>query len=309
MTTESKDTPQAISQYDTGRGDEEQLFLRDTKLMQRLTNINEFQFRVDYQATAAVSDESVRRQLMSAGYGHINAVLKERNMHHWHELKAEEDATQAQVSFTYTHDRHHFQIVIDPDSLRIRREASSWSNFYNWYVAFMPMASRLESTLRKEIQSFSKTTLTPVQTRYIFGFILTNFRKGGDDTARRNLGLMAEIIPQLPDSTGANKPLDEQEFHRVDLNVSRREVLAGKIRLGVYNLRSPFNELGSAMWCGFELRGSSFEEVSGSVVRFDEDSLDDHSLALTEFLRDTAVERYLGGVVGANWRFDVVKRL
>ena len=289
------------------------MFKHGTKILKRINNINQFEFRVDYQKTSALHDRTRRQKLVSVGYGILNAVLKETNMHFRHSLEGSEDDSDDTVRFVFRHDRNHFQVRIASDGLSIDRTSSSWANFYNWYETLMPMASRIEGSFRKEIQDSSDCTITPVQSHYTFTFILADFRRGADDAAQRNLAVLAEILPVLPDQKGNKQKILDQSFHRVNLHVSKREVFAGKVRNAWYIIEAPFNEAGRVLHCRFELRGTSFEERDGekikSISRFDEDSLDDYSIALNEFLKLNAIERFLGGLLGDTWKFEAVREI
>ena len=273
----------------------------------RLRVMRNFLFRVGFQSLPFYDDEGARGELMEAGFSIMNELLTQSGFHYHHRLDAK--SSEGGLSYIFDHPTRHFQVRVDNEAFEIKRAASSMRHFVDWYLAMMGGATRVYSSFQKELQEITGYRINPTSTRFVFEFWLTGFRRAGEQTARRNVEVLQSLLPEFPAPDGTSKSLTDQDFFRVDLQVSRQIVVAGKRRNGWYSLEAPFDDDGRDLAVTLELRGTSQPELNGGAVGevkgFDDDALNDHAIALKEFLRDHAANEFLATVL-KDWEFEAV---
>jgi len=211
----------------------------------------------------------------------------------------------------YPNDIREFTLDISSNRFTLRRQPSSLPHFIEWYLAFMPNIKTIFESFRNEIQTITGQPVTPVQTDFQFNFILTRFsRPGWENRSQRNLEVLQGLIPELPDSSGASLKLADHPLYRIDLELSKREAISGKVRNTWYKVEAPFNDGGKMLECTFTLRSQAAEQLIDGIgtLSYDIESIDDHDLALMGFLKERALEGLLGSLL-TNWNFTSVTSL
>jgi hypothetical protein len=307
-------------------------FVGPTGVLSRVKDINRFAFTVNYQKNGAINQPVAQDALISDGYAALNDLLETSGLHNLHMLESKirasdrlssglSDNEGPVIEFAFGHDIQHCRFQFYDSSFVILRNSSSFADFYSWYCIIMPEALRLEMTFREIIARATGRTLRPVQSIYDFRFYFSDFkipdelrrlRRLQPDRQSRNMDVLESIIREFP---GPDKVvrLSDQDFYRIDLTVSRREMFEGGITRNTwYFLEAPFNEGGRFIELTAQLRNTSAEilkdgEVLG-VSSFDPDFGHDYHIALIEFLRERVMERVMGQLLG-NWEFETARGL
>jgi hypothetical protein len=250
---------------------------------------------------------------MEAGLGQLHLLTTKIQT----PKKGKLDTDKAVVTFTYEHDRFDFQIELFDDRFRIAKSDSSFDNFYEWYYHLMPRAAAIESTLRRVIERTANKPLTVVQTAFDFTIYFGDFKQLGRKTSDRlrNVDVLQTLINSLPDEHGEMREIPKQNFYRLDLTLSRLETFSGgKTRQAWYFLQAPANENGRYLVLRGQLRNASTERPGtdshkpADVLPFDPDHGEDYKIALTEFLRDRALEGFARRLL-ENWEFITARTM
>lgn len=295
-------------------------------ILEQIEHIHQFKFTVTYQQTGAIATQAAQDALTAEGYDVLNDLLEAAEIHNLHVLSARAsrsksdlpgDANDPLLEFHFAHDSQHCRFQFYEDRFCIRRTSSSFREFYDWYCNVMPDAFRIEMTLRQIVQRATSRPLRPVQSVHEFVFNFCSFRKPSvrgnseDEQEARNMDVLAGIIPQLPDH-GEMVNLDKQQFYRVDLTVSKHELIGGADRNVWYYIEAPFNRNGRFIVFTAQMRNTSTEILEhGQVVGtnpFDPDFGADYRLALLDFLRDKALDGFASQLL-QGWRFSTERNL
>jgi hypothetical protein len=301
-------------------------YIQKTDVLSRIEQIHRFKFTVTYQQTGAIETKAAKDAILSEGYAVINDLLETTRLHSLHHLSARAsrsidnpavnnaDSSDPLIEFVFGHDTHHCRFQFFQDRFSIERQSSSFKEFYDWYGQVMPAALRIEMTLRQIIQTATGKSLRPVQSAYDFVFDFCQFRKprnAPNQEEYRNMDVLARIIPQFPDGKEM-RSLPGQQFYRLDLAVSKQEDFGGLSRNVWYYVEAPFNRNGRFIVFTAQLRNSSTEILEeGKVVGtrpFDADFGSDYSLALLDFLRDSALEGFASELL-KDWDFSTERNI
>lgn len=304
-------------------------FRDQTNIVERVTDIRYFSFNVRYQKSGILGQRSATDALRTDGYSVLNDLLETSGIHYLHVLEAKPAADQSGdkqgssgdplLEFSFNHDTLHCRFQFYPDRFEIYRQSSSFVDFYEWYSAIMPEAARIEMTLRQVVHHATQHSLRPVQTDYRFSILFSNFRRpegvrpdrNAPNRDLRNMDVLDGIISQLPTSRRIAESTDEQ-FYRVDLTLSKRELFHDVARNTWYIVEAPFNKKGRFIEFRPELRNASAEILKdGEVVGmqpFDNDFSEDYRIAILDFLRDRALEDFAWQLL-KGWDFDTERQL
>lgn len=299
-------------------------YVKATNIVKRIANIHRFTFSVGYQKNSALSAPEATAVLASEGYAVLNDLFESSGIHYLHSLEARTAAKSASetssneplTEFRFDHDRHQCRFQFYENRFNIVRDSSNFSDFYAWYSVVMPEALRIEMTLRQIIQRATGRVLRAVQSQYEYVFNFSDFKDPLNDPDTsfkpRNMDVLEEIIPQLPGPRRTMTRPADQQLYRLDLTLSKREVLGGKARNTWITVEAPFNEGGRFIVVTAQLRNTSAEILEGnkiiSTAGFDPDFGADYRIALIDFLRDEALESFVWQLL-RKWEFGTVRTL
>jgi hypothetical protein len=299
-------------------------YIKTTNIVKRIKNIHGFVFRVEYQKNLALSAPEVTKVIASEGYAVLNDLFESSGIHYLHSLVAmtseksgsETSSNDPLVEFRFSHDRFQCRFQLREDNFSIIRDSSDFSDFYTWYSVVMPEALRIETTLRQIIQRTTGGLLRPVQSQFEYAFNFSDFRDPLNDPDAsfkpRNMDVLEEIIPQLPGPHRTMTRPADQQLYRLDLTLSKREILNGKARNTWISVEAPFNEGGRFIVVTAQLRNTSAEVLERNEIvataGFDPNFGDDYRIALIDFLRNDALESFVWQLL-RKWEFGTVRTL
>ncbi len=298
-------------------------FVRSRKIADQIADLHRFQYTIGYIPNGAFALDAAANRAFAAGTDAIREVLLESGLHSLHQLqvdcpaKSEGSAPRDKPRFCWRmqDDVYHFQVHVTEEGFFITRTSSSLADFYDWYCRFMPHASRIEATIRRATEAAAERAIHSTKVVVRFEFCFTDFKHANDEPDaehRRNVEVLQDLIPALPNEHGERTPLSSQNFMRLDLKQSRVETfcVSGQERLrnSWYILEAPSNDRGRYISFVAELQNASIEaprSIAAHPVErgaFDDDTRDEYRTAIIDFLRDRAFE---GVVVDLfkNWQF------
>jgi hypothetical protein len=306
-------------------------YIADTAVAARVGELNRFSYTIRFQQ-AGLTDPAMTDDILSACLASLARILPAAEIHNLHLLKATVqqpewkqsrlDERRAIVTVSLKERRNGFSLTVYDDRITIARDSSSFEDFYRWYCDFMPQAGHADATIRRAIERRLNTQLILVETQYEFKFDFSDFTRTGQSlpgtgqslpVRRRNVDVLEYLVPAVPTDAGRVE-LSKQDFYRLDISFSRLDefIVDGRSRLRNcwYSLEAPFNENGRFIVFTAQLRNTSNESLSDTgadgrnlMIPFDADFADDYQLALVGFLRDRALEGFMGRLF-ETWDFS-----
>lgn len=303
------------------------MYLADAPITRQVTAINRFEFTIFYQNAQLLATQRIADVVASEGLQAVNEALRTSGIFKLHSLKTEVqafkkrnriDSDEAIVRYTFEHDRFGCSFSLFSDRFVIVRQDSEFDNFYEWYRRIMPQAVPIESTIRRVIEKEASQSLEVVQSQFDFRVYFGDFETRASvmgSPRRRNVDVLKALIPSLPDTQGTMREINDQNFYRLDLTLSRLEKFSNdKTRNAWYYLEAPFNENGRYLVLRAQLRNASTElpgtdiKRPADVLEFDHNFGDDYLTAINEFLRDRALEGFARKLL-ESWDFATPRSL
>ncbi|MEO1244603.1 MAG: hypothetical protein AAFX56_02870, partial [Pseudomonadota bacterium] len=254
---------------------------RRTGLASNINDIHRFEYVVSFQSIPNLMEPETRAELISSMSMLINDSLARSGIHNLNNLSVSYVADDNKIRYTFSHDRYRFHIDIAANRFSINRFDSSFDGFLEWYRRFMPSAGSLFEAFSQEVKENLQRTVVATQTVFKFKFLLCEFRQGTEP--KKNIDVLNQAIGAIHlfspvDAEDGHKP--SPELYRLDLTISKKEVVAGKVRNGWYLIEAPANESGRFLVAEFQLRGDDIEEFDSegrheSTIAFDPSAIND----------------------------------
>lgn len=306
-------------------------FIHNKHVTSEVHAIRRFNYSVRYHPNGSLAKPSLSEKLLDSCLECIEQSLVNSGIHSLHELKATVqrvsptnetlDIDKPIISIVLPDSRTGFSVNIYDDRMSFIRDASSFADFYEWYIKFMPQSSFIEETTRRTVDATTDLKLRVVETQYEFQVIFSDFtstKKSDQARNHRNVDVLEQLVPLVPGPNGKT-PLPNADFFRIDLTLSRLEHFADTLhpryRNCWYILEAPFNELGRFLVLRAQMRNVSHElptqaeDASYPITQpFDEDFTTDYVIALQDFFRDRALEQFMGTLLDT-WTFETQRQL
>jgi hypothetical protein len=158
----------------------------------------------------------------------------------------------------------------------------------------------------QQVKEYTKRDCEVLRGAYVFEFLIYDIRTTTADHRRlKNSEVMSNIIMGVPGADG-KLVKDEKllaDAGRVDASISRwvNATHAGGMRLERYALEAPANKGRLGLWVRFSYAGDTYtvpESDDLERVKFNgTDFFEEHEDAYVGFLRNTAIEGFLGSLL------------
>lgn len=284
--------------------------------------MHKFQYTIGYIPNGAIGLDAAANSAFAAGTDAIREVLLESGIHSLHQLQVDCPAKseapprdKPRFCWRMQDDVYNFQVHVSEEGFFITKNDCSLRNFYDWYCRFMPHASRIEATIRRAAEAAAERAIHSTRVVVRFEFCFTDFRHANDDDGaerRRNVEVLQDLIPALPNEHGERAPLSSQSFMRLDIKQSRVESFwisdQQRPRNYWYILEAPSNDRGRYISFAAEIQNMSIERPHSMALApvgrtaFEDDTRDEYRIGILDFLRDRALEGFVADLF-KNWQF------
>jgi hypothetical protein len=267
----------------------------NSRIFSLLGDIRHFRLHAEIPPIGRWTDDSFAREVVEKLYEYLRGVVQAAGFFHEDFLTSVRRVDG--VAVEYRDDRFNFAVECNTDAIVIRRSGSRFSNFHEWYRAFMPSSQGVienTATLLSEITGRSIDVLTGL---YRFGFLLHDLEAETKKEQVRNSEIMQKLLVGFPTEAGQVDETSNElsSLGRIDVSLSRWIGEVGSRRRLVYAVEAPGNLDYSTLWFTFDYIGETYTspETGQREPFVANEFLTEYVKTYLPFLRDSAINGFM----------------
>lgn len=265
------------------------------KLLPKISDISDFSFIAEIPSINLGNDPKIMHRVGDRIYDLMQDVVRAADFHKVDVLRVVNGADQIVVQ--YPDDQFDFAVRCGSKTIAITRSGSRFANFHDWYVAFMPSAQGVLTTVATILSEELERKIELQRAWYEYKFLVYDLHPENTDDLIRNTEIMKKLLKGFPDDQGVI--IDSTEIFgalgRVDIDMSRWIGDPGERRRIRFSVEAPGNKRYSSLWFSFQYIGETYTDPDTNLREaFEADLLlSEYDKAYIQFLRDSAINGFM----------------